>query len=83
VLECAVVAVPDERWGEVPKAFVTLKPGAELSADELRAFARQRIAGFKVPKYVEFGELPKTSTGKIQKFTLREREWGERKRRVQ
>jgi fatty-acyl-CoA synthase len=82
VLECAVVAVPDEKWGEVPKAFVTLKPGAKLSADELRAFARERIAAFKVPKYFEFCELPKTSTGKIQKFALREREWGDRARRV-
>jgi fatty-acyl-CoA synthase len=82
VLECAVVAVPDDKWGEVPKAFVTLKPGATLSADELRTFARERIAAFKVPKSVEFGDLPKTSTGKIQKFLLREREWGSRVRRV-
>ncbi len=82
VLECAVVAVPDERWGEVPKAFVTLKPGAELTVDELRAFARERIAAFKVPKYIDFGELPKTSTGKIQKFALREREWVDQPRRV-
>jgi fatty-acyl-CoA synthase len=82
VLECAVVAVPDEKWGEVPKAFVTVKPGAALTVDELRAFARERIAAFKVPKHVEFCELPKTSTGKIQKFVLRDREWGSRKRRV-
>ncbi|HEY0614613.1 MAG TPA: acyl--CoA ligase family protein [Candidatus Elarobacter sp.] len=82
VLECAVVAVPDERWGEVPKAFVTLKPGRSLGADELRAFARERIAAFKVPKSVEFGELPKTSTGKIQKYVLREREWRGREKRV-
>jgi fatty-acyl-CoA synthase len=82
VLECAVVAVPDETWGEVPKAFVTLKPGMTLGADELRAFARERIAAFKVPKYFAFGDLPKTSTGKIQKFALREREWGTRARRV-
>jgi fatty-acyl-CoA synthase len=82
VLECAVVAVPDEKWGEVGKAFLTLKPGAALTSDELRAFARERIAAFKVPKYVEFGDLPKTSTGKIQKFVLREREWGTRARRV-
>jgi fatty-acyl-CoA synthase len=82
VLECAVVAVPDEKWGEVPKAFVTLKPDATLTVEELRAFARERIAAFKVPKYVEFCELPKTSTGKIQKFALREREWGDRTRRV-
>jgi fatty-acyl-CoA synthase len=82
VLECAVVAVPDDKWGEVPKAFVALKPGAMLTADELRAFARERIAAFKVPKHVEFGDLPKTSTGKIKKFALREREWGSRVRRV-
>jgi fatty-acyl-CoA synthase len=82
VLECAVVAVPDERWGEVPKAFVTLKPGRTADAEELRAFARTRLAGFKVPKRVEFGELPKTSTGKIQKFVLRDREWAGRARRV-
>jgi fatty-acyl-CoA synthase len=74
--------VPDDKWGEVPKAFVTLKPGATVTGDELRAFARERIAAFKVPKYYEFGELPKTSTGKIQKFALREREWGSRTRRV-
>jgi fatty-acyl-CoA synthase len=82
VLECAVVAVPDERWGEVPKAFVTLKPGHTLEAETLRAFAREHLAGFKVPKTVEFCELPKTSTGKIQKFILREREWAGRTRRV-
>jgi fatty-acyl-CoA synthase len=81
VLECAVVAVPDERWGEVPKAFVTLKPGRTLDGDELRAFARERIAAFKVPKSVEFGDLPKTSTGKIQKYVLREREWKGREQR--
>jgi fatty-acyl-CoA synthase len=82
VLECAVVAVPDEKWGEVPKAFVTLKPGRAMEADELRAFARERIAAFKVPKTVEFGELPKTSTGKIQKYVLREREWKGQTKRV-
>ena len=82
VLECAVVAVPDEKWGEVPKAFVTLKPGRELDAETLRAFARERIAAFKVPKTYEFCELPKTSTGKIQKYVLREREWMGRTKRV-
>ena len=82
ILECAVVAVPDEKWGEVPKAFVTLKPGRTLDADALRAFARERIAAFKVPKTVEFCELPKTSTGKIQKYVLREREWAGREKRV-
>jgi fatty-acyl-CoA synthase len=82
VLECAVVAVPDEKWGEVAKAFVTLKPGATLTVEELRAFVRERIAAFKVPKYIEFRELPKTSTGKVQKFALREREWRGHEHRV-
>jgi fatty-acyl-CoA synthase len=82
VLECAVIAVPDERWGEVPKAFVTLKPGRELTAEALVAHCRTRLAGFKVPKAVEFGELPKTSTGKVQKFVLRDREWAGRERRI-
>jgi fatty-acyl-CoA synthase len=82
VLECAVVAVPDPKWGEVAKAFVTLKPGRALDEAALRAFARERIAAFKVPKTVEFCELPKTSTGKIQKYVLREREWAGQAKRV-
>ena len=82
VLEVAVVAVPHERWGEVPKAFVTLKPGRTVEPDELQAFARQRLAAFKVPRLYAFGDLPKTSTGKIQKFVLREQEWGGRAKRV-
>jgi fatty-acyl-CoA synthase len=82
VLECAVVAMPDERWGERPKAFVTLKPGAEATVEELVEFCRGRLARFKCPAAVEFGELPKTSTGKIQKYVLREREWSGRERRV-
>ncbi|HVH07607.1 MAG TPA: acyl--CoA ligase family protein [Myxococcota bacterium] len=81
VLEAAVVAVPDPKWGEVPKAFVSLRPGASLGERELIDFCRERLAHFKCPKAVEFGELPKTSTGKIQKFRLREKEWqGETKR---
>jgi fatty-acyl-CoA synthase len=75
VLECAVVAMPHEKWGEVPKAFVSLKPGANASEEEIIAFCRDQLAHFKCPKAVEFGELPKTSTGKIQKFRLREKEW--------
>jgi fatty-acyl-CoA synthase len=71
VLLCAVVAKPDEKWGEVPCAFVELKDGATADEAELIAFARQRLAGFKTPKHVVFRELPKTSTGKIQKFELR------------
>jgi fatty-acyl-CoA synthase len=73
VMEAAVVAKPDPRWGETPCAFVTLKPGARASADEIVAFLRDTIAHYKVPRQVVFGPLPKTSTGKIQKFVLRER----------
>ncbi|MEM0937505.1 MAG: AMP-binding protein [Pseudomonadota bacterium] len=73
VLLCAVVAKPDEKWGEVPCAFVELKAGAEVTADELIAHCRGHLAGFKTPKAVIFDELPKTSTGKIQKFELRKR----------
>ncbi len=69
---CAVVARPDEKWGETPCAFVELKPGAEASEADLIAFCRERLAGFKSPKTVLFQELPKTSTGKIQKFILRD-----------
>ena len=82
VLEAAVVAVPDDRWGEVPKAFVSLRPGASATADEIVAHVRDRIAHYKAPRHVEFGELPKTSTGKIQKFLLRDREWASRESRV-
>jgi fatty-acyl-CoA synthase len=73
VLEAAVVARPDEKWGETPCAFVTLKPSSgAVSAEELIAYCRTRLAGFKVPKMVVFGTLPKTSTGKIQKNLLRD-----------
>ncbi|MEM9912136.1 MAG: AMP-binding protein [Pseudomonadota bacterium] len=71
VLLCAVVAMPDEKWGEVPCAFVELKDGAETSEAELIAHSKELLAGFKCPKKVVFQELPKTSTGKIQKFELR------------
>ena len=70
---CAVVAKPDEKWGEVPCAFVELKQDLSVSEAELIAFVRGRLAGFKTPKAVVFEELPKTSTGKIQKFALRKR----------
>ena len=74
VMEAAVVARPDAKWGETPCAFVTLKPGAgEATASGIIAFCRENLAHFKVPRTVVFGELPKTSTGKIQKFVLRER----------
>jgi fatty-acyl-CoA synthase len=72
-MEAAVVARPDEKWGETPCAFVTLKPEAEeVSAAEIIAFCRANLAHFKAPKTVVFGPLPKTSTGKIQKYALRE-----------
>ena len=68
----AVVAQPDAKWGEVPCAFVELKPGAAAQEGELLEHCRGLLARFKVPKKVVFGELPKTSTGKIQKFMLRD-----------
>ena len=82
VLECAVIGVPDEYWGERPKAFVTLTTGALTTADEIVAFCRDRLAHFKCPDSVEFGTLPKTSTGKIQKFILRDREWEGHAKRI-
>jgi fatty-acyl-CoA synthase len=72
VLEAAVVARPDVKWGETPCAFVTLKPGAKASEAELISYCRANLAHFKAPKTVVFGELPKTSTGKVQKFSLRD-----------
>ncbi len=73
VLFVAVVARPDAKWGESPCAFVELRPGATATQDEILAFARTRLAKFKMPRMVVFAELPKTSTGKIQKFVLREK----------
>jgi fatty-acyl-CoA synthase len=72
IQECAVVAGPHERWGEVPVAFVTLAPQARLTEEEVVAFAREHLPGFKVPKQIVFGALPKTATGKVQKFELRQ-----------
>jgi len=72
IMEAAVVAKPDEKWGETPCAFVTLKQGMESDSDEIIAFCRENLARFKVPKTIVFGPLPKTETGKIQKFVLRE-----------
>ena len=73
ILEAAVVAKPDETWGETPCAFVTMKPGAAaITAADVIAYCREHMARYKVPKTVVFGPLPKTSTGKIQKFVLRE-----------
>ena len=82
VLECAVIGVPHERWGERPKAFVTLNAGATATSEDIIAFCRGRIARYKCPDAVEFVSLPKTSTGKVQKFALREREWSGRETRV-
>ena len=82
VLECAVVGMPDEKWGEVPKAFVGLRPGETATEQEIIDFCRERIAHYKCPKAVEFTELPKTSTGKIQKFRLRERLWAGAEKRI-
>jgi fatty-acyl-CoA synthase len=73
VLACAVVARPDPKWGEVPLAFVELRPGATASADEILEHCRGLLARYKVPKEIRFEPIPKTSTGKIQKFQLRER----------
>ncbi len=74
VMEAAVVAKPDPLWGETPCAFVTLKPDAEpTTAEEIILWCREHLAHFKAPRHVVFGPLPKTSTGKIQKYELRER----------
>ncbi|MFO1221048.1 MAG: acyl-CoA synthetase [Burkholderiaceae bacterium] len=73
VMACAVVARPDPRWGETPVAYVELKPGAEVSASDLIAHCKGLLASYKVPREIRFEEIPKTSTGKIQKFQLRER----------
>ena len=78
VLECAVVAIPDQKWGERPKAFVTLAAGARADERDIIDFCRANLAHFKAPDAVEFGPLPKTSTGKVRKNILREREWAGR-----
>ncbi|MEX2599877.1 MAG: acyl--CoA ligase family protein [Dehalococcoidia bacterium] len=83
VQEVSVIAVPDDRWGEVPKAFITLRNGASATPGEIIAFCQDRIARYKAPKHVEFGDLPKTATGKIQKFVLRDREWAGHQKRIQ
>ena len=82
VMEVAVVAVPHEKWGEVPKAFVTLKPGRHISERDIIEFCRQRMPHFKCPHAVVFGPLPKTSTGKVKKFAIREIEWAGYDKRV-
>ena len=82
VLETCVVAVPDQKWGESPKAFISLRNGKSADETEIIAFCRDRMAHFKVPRSIEFGDLPKTATGKIQKYLLREREWAGHDRRI-
>jgi fatty-acyl-CoA synthase len=72
-MACAVVARPDPKWGETPVAYVELKPGATATAQELVAHCKGLLARYKVPREIRFEEIPKTSTGKIQKFQLRER----------
>ena len=82
VLECAVVAIPDEKWGERPKAFVALAAGKDAHEEEIIEFCREHLAHFKAPAAVEFGPLPKTSTGKVQKHVLRDREWARHDKRI-
>jgi fatty-acyl-CoA synthase len=82
VMEAAVVAIPDEKWGERPKAFVVLKKGQEATGEEIIDFCKEHVARFKAPAAVEFGELPKTSTGKVQKFVLRDKEWENSEKKV-
>ena len=82
VLEVAVIAIPDPKWGEVPKAFVTLKPGELATQEELIQFCRQHLASFKCPKTVQFCNLPKTATGKVQKYLLRSQEWSGYEKRI-
>ena len=83
VFECTVIAVPDEQWGETPKVLVVLKPGQPVTAEEILAYCRQHLAGFKIPSSVEFREtLPKTGTGKIMKHELREPYWRGYEKRV-
>jgi fatty-acyl-CoA synthase len=71
VVESAVIGVPDDHWGQVPIAFVTIRPGSEVTPDQVIAYVRERLAAFKAPKSVVFADLPRTSTGKIQKNALR------------
>lgn len=85
VLECAVVAAPDEEWGEVPAAVISVKPGHTLTEEELISFLTTRLGRFKLPRICEFLDepLPKTGTGKIRKLILRERFWSDKEKRVQ
>jgi fatty-acyl-CoA synthase len=81
VMEVAVIAVPDEKWGEVPKAIIVLQPGASCTEADIIAYTRENMAHFKAPKSIDFVEaLPKTATGKLQKFRLREMYWNSPKK---
>ena len=83
VAEVAVIGVPDEKWGELVTALVVTTPGSILGEDDLIAFAKERLAGYKCPKRIEFrDELARTATGKLQKFKLREPFWAGRERAV-
>ena len=82
VMECAVIAVPDDKWGEVPQAHVTLKSGHTAGPDELIQFCRARLAHFKCPKSIVYGPLPKTATGKIRKAELRDAAWAGHEKKV-
>jgi fatty-acyl-CoA synthase len=84
VFECAVVAAPSEKWGEVPAAIVVLKPGETVTSEELMAFLEQRLGKFKLPRIIEFSEepLPKTGTGKIRKMIIKEKFWAGKEKRV-
>lgn len=83
VLECAVIGVPSEKWGETPRALVVLRPGMSATEEEIIAFCREHLAHFKCPTGVDFVDsLPRTATGKLQKFLIRERYWAGKERRV-
>jgi fatty-acyl-CoA synthase len=83
VLECAVIGVPDEKWGETPKALIVLRSGMLPDAQEIIDFCRDELAHFKCPTSVDFVDaLPRTATGKLQKFRLRESFWQDRERRI-
>ena len=82
VMDVAVVSRPDEKWGEVPVAFITPKEGSQPTEAELISFCRENLAHFKAPQSVFFEVLPRTSTGKVQKYVLRERMWEGQEKRI-